>query len=228
MQDVRFLPRPELIQHISNKNILTDGQEPPMLDDVLETGATIGVATLDVLTETAVEVAAEVSRAQAEQLKILTKLPVCILTLLQALLHVSLSLTARLPAHSRHAWCAFMWYRPEITFTLSVVLLKQSACAGAERSSTDSRRTHARCPEQGSTVLDGLDRTRDINPGMQENDDWRSIVYGHTDSVFIIIVHVQETIQRRVDDELREKVNAERAVDENAVPEMPDSQVWRQ
>jgi hypothetical protein len=108
MQDVRFLPRPELIQHISNKNILTDGQEPPMLDDVLETGATIGVATLDVLTETAVEVAAEVSRAQAEQLKILTKLPVCILTLLQALLHVSLSLTARLPAHSRHAWCAFM------------------------------------------------------------------------------------------------------------------------
>jgi hypothetical protein len=53
-------------------------------------------------------------------------------------------------------------------------------------------------------------------------------VYGHTDSVFIIIVHVQETIQRRVDDELREKVNAERAVDENAVPEMPDSQVWRQ
>ena len=49
--------------------------QPPALDEVLEAGSVIGSAAFDVLTEEAVEVAAEASRMQTEQFRILSRLP---------------------------------------------------------------------------------------------------------------------------------------------------------
>lgn len=50
-------------------------QQTPGFDEVLEAGTVIGSATFDILVEEAVEVAADASRIQAEQLRILSRLP---------------------------------------------------------------------------------------------------------------------------------------------------------
>ena len=60
---------------VSPRATNSSSQQPPALEEVLEAGNVFGTAAFEVLTEEAVEVAAEVSRVQAEQLRILSRLP---------------------------------------------------------------------------------------------------------------------------------------------------------